>query len=350
MPKLEGPLGSLYMNLGGANLLLGASVFQIDAAARTDTLAGDGEYQFYLSGSSIVLQVFDKAAGAWRLVQLAAGGAAPADGTYLTLTSNATLTAEEVVGATPGGELGGTWAAPTVDTTHSGSSHAGVVSTHEAAGDPHTGYVLEAATPGGELGGSYATPTVDATHSGSSHAATQAAAEATAAAALAAHTVGITAITGAAAIANTETVVTSASIASGLAAGSTFAVRGYGRLTTGATGGSSIFRFRVGPTTLTGNIAATLTIANAALVTDAPFKFEMLVTVRTSGGAGTVIGNVSVSGGVTGAFTVVADVSALSATVAVDTTVTNLVEVTYISGNAGSTATFENVSIERVKV
>lgn len=42
-------------------------------------------------------------------------------------------------------------------------------------------------TPGGELGGTWASPTVDATHSGSSHAAAQAAAEATAAAALAAH-------------------------------------------------------------------------------------------------------------------------------------------------------------------
>ena len=56
------------------------------------------------------------------------------------------------------------------------------VTAHEALGDPHTGYVQEAATPGGELGGTYATPTVDATHSGSSHASIQAAAEATAAA------------------------------------------------------------------------------------------------------------------------------------------------------------------------
>lgn len=33
--------------------------------------------------------------------------------------------------------------ATTVAATHSGSSHAGVVSTHEAAADPHAGYVLE---------------------------------------------------------------------------------------------------------------------------------------------------------------------------------------------------------------
>lgn len=50
-----------------------------------------------------------------------------------------------------------------------------------------SGEVVVGATPGGELGGSWASPTVDATHSGSTHAATQAAAEATAAAALAAH-------------------------------------------------------------------------------------------------------------------------------------------------------------------
>lgn len=63
----------------------------------------------------------------------------------------------------------------------------GAVATHAELSDPHTGYVQEAATPGGELGGTYAAPTVDASHSGSTHAAAQAAAEATAASALAGH-------------------------------------------------------------------------------------------------------------------------------------------------------------------
>ena len=153
-------------------------------------------------------------------------------------------------------------------------------------------------------------------------------------------------IVAAAAIANTETVVASFSAtALFMEAGTSFAIRAYGRLTTGATGGSSIFRCRIGTTTLTGNIPATLTIANAALVTAAPFKVDIVVTIRTGGSGGTAIGNVSVSGGVTGAFTVVADVSAISATAAVDTTAAKLVEFTYISGNAGSTATFENATI-----
>lgn len=49
---------------------------------------------------------------------------APTDADYLVGTANAGLSAEIVVGTTPGGELGGTWASPTVDGTHSGSAHA----------------------------------------------------------------------------------------------------------------------------------------------------------------------------------------------------------------------------------
>ena len=43
------------------------------------------------------------------------GGGAPTDADYLVGTANATLTAEIVVGTTPGGDLGNTWAAPSVD-------------------------------------------------------------------------------------------------------------------------------------------------------------------------------------------------------------------------------------------
>lgn len=54
----------------------------------------------------------------------AGGGGAPTTADYLVGTAQAGLSAEIVVGATPGGELGGTWASPTVDPTHSGSAHA----------------------------------------------------------------------------------------------------------------------------------------------------------------------------------------------------------------------------------
>ncbi len=142
---------------------------------------------------------------------LGTGGAvAPFDATYLTTTSNGSLSNEVVVGTTPGGELGGTWASPTVDATHSGSSHASVQAAAEAtaaaalatvtsldllvgtATGVLSGEIVVGTSPGGELGGTWASPTVDTTHSGSSHASIQSAAEATAAAALIAHIADLT--------------------------------------------------------------------------------------------------------------------------------------------------------------
>ena len=60
------------------------------------------------------------------------GGGAPDDADYLVGTAHGDLSAEIVVGATPGGELGGTWASPTVDAMHSGSTHAAVQAAAEA--------------------------------------------------------------------------------------------------------------------------------------------------------------------------------------------------------------------------
>ena len=158
-------------------------------------------------------------------------------------------------------------------------------------------------------------------------------------------------IVAAAAIANTETVVTSITMPlNTIAAGTTFRAVAYGRLTSGGTPGSSIFRVRIGTTTLTGNIPATLTILNGTSKTNAPFRVEALVTVRTSGTDGAAIGEIDATEGVAVlAFGVVSEISAVSATVVVDTTATKRVELTYISGNSGTTATFEVAAIEIVK-
>lgn len=90
-----------------------------------------------------------------------AGSGAPTTSQYVTLATDAILTAERVL--TPGTGLdltdGGAGAAVTLDVD------------------------LSEISAGGELSGNMDAPTVDATHSGSTHAATQAAAEATAAAA-----------------------------------------------------------------------------------------------------------------------------------------------------------------------
>lgn len=57
-------------------------------------------------------------------------GYAPDTADYLVGTTQAGLSAEIVVGTTPGGELGGTWASPTVDATHAGSTHVSTTATN----------------------------------------------------------------------------------------------------------------------------------------------------------------------------------------------------------------------------
>jgi len=76
--------------------------------------------------------VWDDGTQSWVPGAGGGGGGAPTDVDYLVGTASGDLSAEIVVGTSPGGELGGTWASPTVDTTHSGSSHASVQSAAEA--------------------------------------------------------------------------------------------------------------------------------------------------------------------------------------------------------------------------
>ena len=100
-------------------------------------------------------------------------------------------------------------------------------------------------------------------------------------------------------------------------------------------------RVRVGPVTLTGNIAASLTgnVGSAAV----PSAFWALVTIDSTGATGSVIGGITQSKNAVAPTTGVA-----TAAVAVDTTVANLVELTFVSGNAANTYTFRVASIVKI--
>ena len=108
-------------------IVKGRSVFRMFDAAETAT-AGvpDGTLRLYQDGTNSFIQIYSLATGTWDTLSpdaVAAALYAPIGADYLVGSANASLTGEIAVGTTPGGELGGTWASPTVDATHSGSAH-----------------------------------------------------------------------------------------------------------------------------------------------------------------------------------------------------------------------------------
>jgi hypothetical protein len=200
---------------GGATVLHShAGGGGVDSIAKSGSAALTGDVTLSEGANVTLTQVGQD-------IEIAATGAAGAPSTvdYLVGTADGGLSNEIVVGATPGGELGGTWASPTVDATHAGSTHTAATDTHIAdAADAHdasaisvdsttlvgvgtdvqavfeevdndiaalkavdylvgtatgtlSGEIVAGTAPGGELGGTWASPTVDATHSGSTHSA-----------------------------------------------------------------------------------------------------------------------------------------------------------------------------------
>ncbi len=135
-------------------------------------------------------------------------------------------------------------------------------------------------------------------------------------------------------------------------AGTTFKITAAGTITTASSPGNDVFKIRIGTTTLTGNIAATVTAPAVASITTQPFYLEMLVTVRTAGAGGTVVGQgiVQSTNVSTGAFTSLNIVGITTGTVAVDTTAVKIVELTAITGATDSSVLIQNAAIEIVKM
>jgi hypothetical protein len=152
--------------------------------------------------------------------------------------------------------------------------------------------------------------------------------------------------TSTAAIANTETVVISYTCAANeIAAGTTFRFTAFCSQA-GTNAATPTIRIRVGTTTLIGNIAATVTGVVGGVAV--PSHITGLVTCRTAGAGGTIIGSVSqLKHAAAGAQSNA--VGTQTGTVAVDTTAANvLVELTFISGNAANTYTFQEAMVEKV--
>jgi hypothetical protein len=156
-----------------------------------------------------------------------------------------------------------------------------------------------------------------------------------------------------AAIVNAEALVVACTMpANTMAAGTTFRITAAGSVTTAGTPGNTVFKIRLGTTTLTGNIASTVTAPAVASITAQPFYLDLLVTVRTAGASGTVVGQgfVASTHVTTGAFTSLNIVGITTTAVAVDTTAVKFVELTAITGATDSSVTFQNAAIQVVRL
>lgn len=136
MPTTEERLGAIEAELRALREGRGGLTFLDDG-----TVLDRRRLLDIVPGSATLTDERDAALGLQKIkLDLSAllASAAPPDADYLVGTADPDLSNEIVVGASPGGELGGTWASPTVDATHSGSAHH--TRSHALdSGDDHTG-------------------------------------------------------------------------------------------------------------------------------------------------------------------------------------------------------------------
>jgi len=161
---------------------------------------------------------------------------------------------------------------------------------------------------------------------------------------------GRTAITAnVAGITTTQTQVVALTVtANTFITGATYRVRGFGTITSTAANACT-FRVRIGTTTLTGNIPATVAPTATTTASAHSFEVEGIVTIRSTGASGSAIGGMSARGtgpGTAQPFTDSHRVGTSTATVTVDTTVQNILELTAVAAAGTTTINFYVATIE----
>jgi hypothetical protein len=154
-----------------------------------------------------------------------------------------------------------------------------------------------------------------------------------------------------AAITNSETLVSADSfIANRLQAGTVLRVWAIGVKNSTSTGGDT-FKVRIGTTALNGTPVAWVTCAtaNPGATGNAPFWFESMITIRTAGASGTFYGLSSVWGDTN--YFAGQKFGKINPTTlgTINTTVANLVQLTYNSNISTSNNTFYEAGIEVVR-
>jgi len=147
-------------------------------------------------------------------------------------------------------------------------------------------------------------------------------------------------------IANSETSVVSMTGLSSLASGSTFYIRAYGSSTFTSTASSITFLVRLGTTSLNGNQPTSCSFTPVA--TGEPWFFDGVVTIYTTGSGGTMNGG-STCLIHTASTANTGQINQPTTTQAVNTTTTNLIELTVQTGASTTQANVYEAYIQEVK-
>ena len=120
---------------------------------------------------------------------------------------------------------------------------------------------------------------------------------------------------------------------------------------TSSAGGAQVFTIRYG----SGNVVGDTSVATCSFTaqtsgTAIPFCLTINMTIRTIGGSGTVYGTGSlVNQGTTGVYTLATGNFVLAGSLAIATNATGYLGLSYISGNASTACTFQNVITELIR-
>lgn len=150
-------------------------------------------------------------------------------------------------------------------------------------------------------------------------------------------------------ITNTQVQVVGLTIpANTLTVGRTYRLVVHGTITASVANAVTM-RARIGTTTLTGNIVTSNAPNSTNTASADGFRWEALVTVRSTGASGTIIGGSHYVGSASQPFAQNAGSSVATSTVTVDTTVQNILEATIVTAAGTTTVTARLAIIELVQ-
>lgn len=139
--------------------------------------------------------------------------------------------------------------------------------------------------------------------------------------------------------------------ANSLQVGTTFRFTAFGNMTKAATSSNVTTRLRCGPTTLTGNVLTSVVPAVTSVASSAvPWGIIGQATVRSTGGSGTGIGSLQITCNAINSIALGNFVAASTniATVVIDTTAANQIELTLQSSIATTSIVCYDASVERI--